>query len=261
MDEATDATQSRFVLGVRIDRTSYPDATHRVLGWAARGESRYVCVASVHTVMEAWDDPRFREVVNAADLVTPDGMPLVWMLRALGCPGQSRVCGTDLTTHLCQALAHHGLPAGFYGGAPETLKMMIRNLRHRFPTLRVAYAYSPPFRAVTAQEDEEVVQDIRRSEARVLFVGLGCPKQERWMADHRGRMPAVMIGVGAAFDFLAGRRRRAPKWLQLLGLEWAHRLAMEPARLWRRYFRHNPRFVVLALRQLLHHSFATPRRG
>jgi len=167
-------------------------------------------VATVHSVMEAWDDPGFRQVLNAADLVTPDGMPLVWMLRRLGYPDQQRVYGPDLTLHVCEAAAREGVPVGFYGGVPEALETMVSKLRRLFPGLVVAYAWSPPFRPLTPEEDAQVVREIVESGARVLFVGLGCPKQERWMGEHRGRVPAVMLGVGAAFDFHGGRVRQAP---------------------------------------------------
>jgi len=238
------------ILGVRVDATSYADATRRVLEWASGAESRYVCVATVHTVMEAWDDPSFRGVVNDADLVTPDGMPLVWMLRRLGHPTQERVYGPELTLRVCEAAAREGIPVGFYGGHPQALEALVRNFRRRFPALPVVYAWSPPFRPLAPEQDAQVVREIKDSGARVLFVGLGCPKQERWMADHRGKVPAVMLGVGAAFDFHSGRVRQAPRWMQERGLEWVFRLLMEPRRLWRRYLKHNPRFVVLALAQL-----------
>ena len=241
----------RRILGMRVDATSYEEATRRVLAWARGGESRYVCVANVHMVMEAYDDSRYRALVNAADLVTPDGMPLVWVLRRLGVRGQERVYGPELTLRVCAAAAREGIPVGFYGGAPEVLEKLVEKLKARFPGLRVAYAYSPPFRSLTPEEDARIVEAINASGARILFVGLGCPKQERWMAEHRGRVKAVMLGVGAAFDFHAGRVPQAPAWMQRLGLEWFFRLLMEPKRLWRRYAKHNPRFVVLAALQLL----------
>jgi N-acetylglucosaminyldiphosphoundecaprenol N-acetyl-beta-D-mannosaminyltransferase len=238
------------ILGMRVDPTSYEEATEKVLAWAAAGESRYVCVANVHMVMEAHDDPSFRALVNAADLVTPDGMPLVWMLRRLGYPHQERVCGPELTSRVCAEAARRGVPVGFYGGHPEALEALVRNLSARFPGLRVVYAYSPPFRPLTPEEDERVTEEINASGARILFVGLGCPKQEWWMAEHKGRVRAVMLGVGAAFDFHAGRVRQAPVWMQRAGLEWLFRLVQEPRRLWRRYLKHNPRFLLLAFLQL-----------
>jgi UDP-N-acetyl-D-mannosaminuronic acid transferase (WecB/TagA/CpsF family) len=158
------------VLGARVDPTSYRAGTQQVLEWALRGESRYVCVATVHSVMEAWDDPGFRQVLNAADLVTPDGMPLVWMLRRLGYPDQQRVYGPDLTLHVCEAAAREGVPVGFYGGLPEALEAVVSKLRRLFPGLMVAYAWSPPFRPLTPEEDAQVVREIVESGARPAVV-------------------------------------------------------------------------------------------
>nr|BAL53469.1 N-acetylglucosaminyldiphosphoundecaprenol [uncultured Chloroflexota bacterium]BAL55909.1 N-acetylglucosaminyldiphosphoundecaprenol [uncultured Chloroflexota bacterium] len=242
---------SRFILGTRVDAISYSQAIQRVMNWAVAGESRYVCAANVHMVMEAYDDPIFREMVNAADLVTPDGMPLVWVLRRLGFSRQERVYGPTLTLLVAEEAAQRGIPIGFYGGQPEAAQGISENLSRRFPGLQVAYCYSPPFRPLMPEEDEQVVQAINASGARILFVGLGCPKQERWMATHKGRVRAVMLGVGAAFDFLAGRIPQAPPWLQQMGLEWFFRLIHEPRRLWKRYFYHNPRFVFLTFITLL----------
>lgn len=249
------APEHRSIVGTRVDATSYTDAADRIASWAQAGESRTVCVANVHGVMEGHDDPAFRAVLNAADLVTPDGMPLVWGLRRLGVRDASRVYGPDLTEHLCARAERDGIPVGFHGGSPEALAALLTALRRRYPKLAVAYAVSPPFRDPTPAEDEATVHAIEASGARILFVGLGCPKQERWMASHRGRVPAVMIGVGAAFDFLGGTKRQAPRWMMRAGLEWAYRFAAEPRRLARRYLRHNPRFIALLGAQL-----ATTRR-
>ena len=250
----------RFVLGMRLDATSYDDATQRVLEWARVGEPRYVCAANVHMVMECHDSGDFRRVVNGAGLVTPDGVPLVWTLRRLGVEDQGRVYGPTLMLHVCAAAAQAGVPVGLYGAQPDVLETLQRNLTGRFPDLKVAYAYSPPFRPLTPEEDEEITGAIRGSGARILFVGLGCPRQERWMAEHRARLPLVMLGVGAAFDFHAGNVRQAPPWLQTAGLEWLFRLTMEPKRLWRRYLKHNPRFIYLTVRQLWgkRHKGVTP---
>ena len=245
------ALPHRTVLGMRVDATSYEDGARRVLAWAGEEQGRYVCVANVHMTMEGWDDPAFRRLVNDADLVTPDGMPLVWALRRLGTHDAQRVYGPTLTLHVCDLAAREAVPVGFYGGRPEAIDRLVPNLRARFPALTVAFAESPPFRALTPAEDEAVVARIRASGARVLFVGLGCPKQERWMAAHRDRLPLVQLGVGAAFDFHAGMVRQAPPALQRAGLEWAFRLAMEPRRLARRYLHHNPRFVWHLGRQML----------
>lgn len=231
------------ILGTGVDPTSYAAATELVLGWAGNRESRYVCIANVHVVMEAYDSPAFRSQVNAADLVTPDGMPLVWELRRSGHPDQARVYGPDLMMRVIEAASGENLPVGLFGGQPEVLSELSTRLKARFPALVISYEHSPPFRKLTVEEDQVVVEDINQSGARILFVGLGCPRQEMWMADHAGKVQAVMMGVGAAFDFHAGAVRQAPDWVQDAGLEWVFRLSQEPRRLWRRYLYHNPRFV------------------
>ena len=243
----------RHILGMRVDGTSYADAVDRVLAWARDHQSRYVCVATAHMVMEAYDSAEFRQIVNGADLVTPDGMPLVWGLRWLGIKEAVRVYGPDLTPAVLRAAAALGIPVGFFGGAPAVLERLTAAAAARFPGLNVAFAESPPFRPLTDEEDQGYVERINRSGARILFVGLGCPKQEWWMAARRGRVRAVMLGVGAAFDFLAGTKPWAPRWMQQAGLEWLFRLATEPRRLWRRYLRHNPRFAFLFGLQVMRH--------
>ena len=239
------------ILGIRVDPTSYMATTHQIAIWAKAGESRYVCVANVHMIMEAFDDPHFKDIVNAADLVTPDGMPLVWILRHQGFTNQTRVYGPDLTLEIIAAVATDKIPIGFYGGTSDALDAMIRIFKSKYPALNVVYAYSPPFRPLTIDEDADVVNRIKQSGTRILFVGLGCPRQERWMAAHKGQISSVMLGVGAAFDFHAGSKRQAPKWMQVVGLEWLFRFTQEPQRLWRRYLIYNSRFIILILKQLL----------
>jgi N-acetylglucosaminyldiphosphoundecaprenol N-acetyl-beta-D-mannosaminyltransferase len=243
--------ESRHILGMRVDGTSYGDAGDRIVEWARSGSSRSVCAAAVNEVMTARDDPSFRALMNDADLVTPDGMPLVWALRALGVSSASRVYGPDLTPLLCSRAASEGLPVGFFGSTPAVLDKLISNVSERFPGLHVAYRASPPFRETSEVEDDRIAREINASGVRILFVGLGCPKQDVWMARQRGKVEAVMVGVGAAFDFLAGSKPQAPAILQRLGLEWLFRLVTEPRRLWKRYLRQNPRFVVLFAGQLL----------
>jgi N-acetylglucosaminyldiphosphoundecaprenol N-acetyl-beta-D-mannosaminyltransferase len=252
---------SRLILGLRVDATTYDEAVQKVLDWARAGESRVVVAANVHMVMEARDRRSFQRQVNASDLTTADGMPLVWALRRLGVPHATRVYGPDLTVALMAAAAREAIPVGFLGGSPRTLERLVTVARLRFPRLRVVYTFSPPFRSLTPQEDAEIADATRRSGVRVLFVGLGCPKQEQWLAAHRGRIPAVMLGVGAAFDFLAGAKPQAPRWTMSLGLEWLYRLATEPRRLWWRYFYHNPRFVALLALQLAGLLRLAPRPG
>ncbi len=236
---------------MRVDATSYPDAVAAILHRARAGEPAYVCCASVNNVMEAFDSAEFRAIMNSAALVTPDGMPLVWGLRLLGTRGATRIYGPDLTLHVLDAAARQGVPVGFYGASPATLARLCARARERFPSLPVAYAFSPPFRPLTPEEDRWVTREIAESGARILFVGLSTPKQERWMAAHWGKVSAVMLGVGAAFDFLAGVKPQAPAWMQRAGLEWLFRLASEPRRLAPRYLRQNPRFVTLFAMQLL----------
>ncbi len=242
--------QSVEILGVRVHATSYADATARVVRWAKGRESRFVCCANVHVVMEAQDSHAFASVLSRASLVTPDGMPLVWFARGVGL-AQSRVYGPTLMLHVCEAAAREGLPIALLGSTEGTLAALEQALRRRYPALVVAYRGSPPFRPATEAEDAVLVAELAASGATIVFVGLGCPKQELWMAAHLGRVPAVMPGVGAAFDFHAGKVAQAPAWMQDRGLEWLFRLAHEPRRLLGRYLRHNPRFVARALPALL----------
>jgi N-acetylglucosaminyldiphosphoundecaprenol N-acetyl-beta-D-mannosaminyltransferase len=248
---------SHYALGARIHATSYDHATRQIVAWAKAGESKSVYAANVHTVMEAYDQPEFKEMVNSADLVTPDGVPLVWSLRRAGVRNASRVYGPDLTPLVLSAAEKGGILVGFYGSSPQVLKILMAKVAEEFPALRVVYAYAPPFRALSREEDDRITDEISASGARILFVGLGCPKQEKWIANHHGRVHAVMLGVGAAFDFLAGCKPQAPRWMMRMGLEWLFRFATEPKRLWKRYAKHNPRFAALMAIQLAKGAFAS----
>jgi N-acetylglucosaminyldiphosphoundecaprenol N-acetyl-beta-D-mannosaminyltransferase len=238
------------VLGAQIDALTWDDAMARLIGWAHARESRYVTICNVHVVVSASRDAAYRNIINGSDMATPDGAPVAWMLRRQGFARQSRISGPDLMWALCERAAKENLPIYCYGSTEATLGLLDARLRAAFPDLRVTME-SPPFRALSAEEDAAAVERINASGAGVVFVGLGCPKQERWMADHRGRINAVMIGVGAAFDFHAGTVQRAPAWMRDNGLEWLHRLASEPGRLWKRYLVTNTLFIVGAARQLL----------
>jgi N-acetylglucosaminyldiphosphoundecaprenol N-acetyl-beta-D-mannosaminyltransferase len=248
-----------YIIGMKVSPTSYRHAADAVRGWADQGASKYVCVACVNSVMEAHDSSAFKRVINQADLVTPDGMPVVWGLRLLGRKNASRVYGPDLTPVLLGMAQEGSLPVGFYGGSEAALKRLLEAVAKRFPKLHVAYSFSPPFRPLTPQEDAQVTAAINASGARVLFIGLNTPKQDYWMAAHKDRVQAVMVGVGAAFDFLAGTKPQAPRWMMPLGLEWLFRLATEPRRLWKRYLKHNPRFVVLLAVQVVRQRLARQR--
>jgi N-acetylglucosaminyldiphosphoundecaprenol N-acetyl-beta-D-mannosaminyltransferase len=242
---------TRSILGVNVAVSSYDEVVQSSLLWARERQSRALFFAAVHMVMEAVDHPDFVPVLNRAGTVFPDGMPLVWALRALGERSARRVCGTDATAILLAAAEKAREPVGFYGGSQATLDSLLQVVRLRHPNLLVAYMESPPFRALTPEEDAAVVERIAASGARLLFVGLGCPKQERWIVDHLGRVHAVMFAVGAAFDFIAGNKSRGPKWMSSNGLEWVYRFATEPRRLAMRYLKYNPRFVLKFLGQLL----------
>lgn len=236
---------------MKINVSNYKNATHQIIKWAKAGKSSYVCLANVHMVMEAFDCAEFRQFVNAADLVTPDGKPLSWGLKALGGINQQQVCGRELTKHVCKAAAFGGIAVGFYGSSKEVLNALVTKMKQCYPGLDIVYAYSPPYRSLTSEENDAVIEDIKSSGAKILFVGLGCPKQERWMAQHKNQIPTVMLGVGAAFDILAGAKPQVPCWMQKLGLEWLFRLCLEPRRLWYRNFRHSPRFVAFFTLQIL----------
>ena len=243
--------KAKYVVGMKVNATSYAHTVDTVLEWASAGQSCYVCISNVHMTMECHHSQSFKQIVNEADLVTPDGMPLVWMMRWLGVREQQRVRGPSLLPLLCEAAALHHLKVGFYGSTDSVLQQLVERLRCDFPRLEVAFSYSPPFRELSVIEDDDIVNNINSSGAQILFVGLGCPKQEIWMAQHRGLIMMPMLGVGAAFDICSGIKSESPLWLQKMGLEWLYRFILEPRRLWRRYLIYNPLFMWLAFIQLI----------
>lgn len=216
-----------------------------------RGKGGYVCFSTVHMVMESHDRPDFGKRVNDADIVIPDGMPLVWMQKLQGRKDANRVRANDLMMSLMQYAADNGMKVGFYGGMPAVIEAIKKRAASELPNLKIVYAYSPPFRPLTDAEDVQIVDEINQADPDFLFMGLGCPKQETWMSEHSDRLKAIMLGVGASFDFYAGNVKESPEWLGRLGLEWLYRLTQEPKRLWRRYLILNPRFMLLAVKQLL----------
>lgn len=242
----------QFVVSVGISKTSYAEVVELCRRWIseravnANVPARYICVTSAHGVILARDDPSFAEILNSADIATPDGMPVVWALRSFGSTGQQRVYGPTLMLELCRSAAERGHRVYLYGGHADVLPILEKRLRQQFPGLPIAGRYSPPFRALSRPEDEAIQEMIRNADTDLIFVGLSTPKQERWMFEHRHAFPGVtMIGVGAAFDFHAGRMPQAPAWMQRRGLEWLFRLISEPRRLWRRYLLVTPRFLPL----------------
>jgi N-acetylglucosaminyldiphosphoundecaprenol N-acetyl-beta-D-mannosaminyltransferase len=241
------------VLGIPLALINY----ERTLDWidaaVAADQRGYICVAAVHTVMASREDPELHAAVLGASFTVPDGQPLVWALRALGHDLGDRVYGPELMDRACARAAGTGQRMYLYGGRnPGALAQLARALRLRHPGLKIVGGYAPPFRTLTDAEEEAIAHDIDRSGADVVWVGIGVPKQEKWMARMRPRLEApVLVGVGAAFDFHAGLVPQAPATLQRYGLEWLFRMLQEPRRLWRRYARYNPRFVICFARQYL----------
>jgi N-acetylglucosaminyldiphosphoundecaprenol N-acetyl-beta-D-mannosaminyltransferase len=249
------------VLGIPLALTDY----EHTLDWidrAVESDARsYICVAAVHTVMACQEDEELRAAVLGADFTVPDGQPVVWAMNLLGHDLPSRVYGPELMDRACARAARTGQRFYLYGGrTQDALAELASALRLRHPGLQVVGGHAPPFRELTEAEEDAVAADIDDCGADVVWVGIGVPKQEKWMARMRERLSApVLIGVGAAFDFHAGLIPQAPDRVQRLGLEWAYRLRQEPRRLWRRYLRYNPRFVAGFARQLLGH--VRSRRG
>jgi N-acetylglucosaminyldiphosphoundecaprenol N-acetyl-beta-D-mannosaminyltransferase len=238
------------VLGVGISAISLDGAVNEIMRWVNDGERHYVCVTNVHTVIECQHDDELRRIHNESGLTTPDGMPIVWCAKRAGAIGVTRVYGPDLMYALSKPLAASRRSVFLYGTTTRTLELLAARLLADFPGLRIAGSYAPPFRALTPAEDADVVRMINDSNADVVWVGLGAVKQEYWMAQHVDVLDAhALIGVGAAFDFHAGVVKQAPLWMQRYGLEWFYRLCREPRRLWRRYLRTNPAFVIGILRR------------
>ena len=236
------------VLGVGISAVNLDLATKVIDGWIASREPNYVCITGVHGVMESQSDHKLRDIHNAAGMVTPDGMPMVWLNHLAGNKEVSRVYGPDLMLKVCGEGVAKGIKHYFFGGADGVADLLASRLSARFPGLRVVGTFCPPFRKMTAEEDAALINSIDASEADIVWVGLSTPKQERWMSEHIGRIKApVFIGVGAAFDFHAGLKKQAPRWMQKSGTEWFYRLCTEPRRLWKRYLRNNPLFVSYVL--------------
>ena len=213
--------------------------------------SAYVCVSNVHMCMETYDSPTFRSILSHSDLVVADGRPIYWAQRLLGHSNAQQIRGLDITEEICGLSSSRGIKIGLYGGAnSEILDRVVTNLKLRYPNIDIPYAFSPPFGVIKESERESIVTEINSKGVDVLFVGIGCPKQEIWMAKHKGEINCLMIGVGAVFDFISGEKKHAPRWMQAIGLEWIYRLCSEPKRLWRRYLKQNPRFIYHFFLQL-----------
>ncbi len=267
-DPSTPATgapdpPTRTLVGVRFAVTDYDGAMDHMDALVDRRERGYVCALAVHGTMVSREDPETGAAVAAASLVVPDGMPLVWAMNALGERMEDRVYGPELFRRYNERCAERGRRVWLYGGRDEgALEDLTNQLRRRYEGLEIVGGFSPPHRPLSPEEEAEVAARINAARPDVLWVGIGAPKQERWMGRMRGLLDApVLCGVGAAFDFEAGLVSEAPMWVQRHGLEWLYRLAREPRRLWSRYLRYNPRFALAALRQIGRERLRGPRRA
>ncbi|MEP1870519.1 MAG: WecB/TagA/CpsF family glycosyltransferase [Paraglaciecola sp.] len=242
------------IIDMNVDVTNLNSALLKVNELANQKSGSYVCVSNVHMCIETTDNQQFEKVVNSADLVIPDGKPLSWGQKLLGYTEARQVRGQDIMNALCNDSGKNSLNIGFYGGSSEELLQVVAdNMLANYPDINITYMFSPPFRPLTEVENSTVINDINNANVNVLFVGIGCPKQELWMADHKESLNCVMLGVGAAFDFIAGSKKHAPRWVQNIGMEWFFRLCTEPKRLWKRYLYTNPRFIWGFGKQLVKH--------
>ncbi len=239
------------VVGLQVNICNPASAILRVAELIEKAKGGYVCFSTVHMTMESFDNPEYAAKVNAADLIISDGMPIVWMQKLQGEGQAARIRANDLMIMLCAYAEKNDLTVGFYGGKQTVIDAILERAKRNFPKLKIVYAFSPPFRPLTDEEDAAITTEINEKKPDILFMGLGCPKQENWMSAHKDKLTSVMLGVGASFDFFAGNVRESPEWLGKLGLEWLFRLTQEPRRLWKRYLILNPRFMRLATLQLL----------
>ncbi len=240
------------ILGIGVSAINIITALKVMDEWIQTREKRYVTVTGIHGIIESQRKCELRTIHDRAGLVTPDGMPLVWLSHFHGFLHVRQVCGSELMLSFCEYSLTKGYKHFFYGGAEGVPDLLNKRLTARYPGLEVVGTYSPPFRPLTPEEDQQIVDLINATKPDIVWVGLSTPKQEQWMSDHLGKIEAtVMIGVGAAFDFHAGLKKRAPRWMQRSGLEWFFRLLAEPCRLWKRYLVNNFLFIILLLGQEL----------
>lgn len=250
MQKTDTLTPKVNILGVKVNAVNLHQTLQIFEEWIHARKPNYVCVTPAHGVMECVNDPPLRKVFNASGLTTPDGMAIVWILKLLGYRAVSRVYGPDLLEAACQESISKGWKHFLYGGAPGIAEKLACELQKSYPGLQICGMYTPPYRPLTPQEDQQVIDLINSAGADIVWMGISTPKQEHWMAEHLGKLSApVMVGVGAAFDFLSGNKKQAPLWMQRSGLEWLFRLATEPGRLWKRYIQY-PYFVLLVAAQL-----------
>jgi N-acetylglucosaminyldiphosphoundecaprenol N-acetyl-beta-D-mannosaminyltransferase len=239
------------ILGVHISAINMEQAVDTITDWIIRDQKKYICVTPAHSIMECHNRPALKSIFNSSGLTTPDGMIIVWLLKAMGHRHVNRVYGPDLLLEVCKYSVHLGWSHYFYGGGPGVADKLSQKLYEQFPGLQISGCYSPPFYPLTKSEDEKIIHKLNESNADIIWIGLGSPKQEEWIAKHRSLLSSpVLVGVGAAFDFLSGVKPQAPRWVQRNGLEWLYRLSKEPRRLWRRYIEY-PKFLGLVIAQSL----------
>lgn len=247
------------ILSLSVTTGKYTKVIEDISTLAQQSRGSYVCVANVHMLAEANRNTDFKEVVCNADIVTPDGMPLVWAFRLLYGIKQDRIAGMDILPTLLKRAEANQLPVYFYGGTSEMLRLTRASVQSQFPNLMLAGLYSPPFRELSSQEESDIINEINASGARMVFVILGCPKQERWMASMKPHINACMIGIGGALPVMVGLQRRAPLWMQKSGMEWLYRLLQEPKRLFKRYLVTNSIFLWIFLKKWASQGFAPAR--
>jgi N-acetylglucosaminyldiphosphoundecaprenol N-acetyl-beta-D-mannosaminyltransferase len=259
---------NKTIISMDVDVINLSNALSKVEALANTSEANkkgsYVCVSNVHMCMEVFDSVTFAEIVNGADLTIPDGKPLYWAQKLLGHSDAEQVRGQDIMNAICARYGKNAgdkqLNIGLYGGSSnDLLQQVVTKLTVSYPEINITFSYSPPFRPLNDEEDLGITQQINDSNVNVLFVGIGCPKQERWMAEHKDQLSCVMLGVGAAYDFIAGSKKHAPRWMQQVGLEWLFRLCSEPQRLWKRYLQQNPRFIYYFTKQLINQKLRRNR--
>jgi N-acetylglucosaminyldiphosphoundecaprenol N-acetyl-beta-D-mannosaminyltransferase len=237
------------LLSIDLSLGSYSDFIDEIIRLANDDEcSEYICVPAVHQLVEVYKDKEFAKVVNNAIMTTPDGMPLTWGLKWLHGIKQDRVAGMDLLPDVLRAASQHQIPVFFYGSTQEVLNKTKAHVAQYYPGIPHTSVYSPPFRPLTPEEEKEVIHTINASGAKIIFVALGCPKQERWMATMKGKINSLMIGIGAALPVLVGEQKRAPRWMQKSGLEWLFRLFQEPKRLFKRYLITNAIYIYILIK-------------
>ncbi len=246
-NEVTNNIHTIDVFGSRVDAISYEQMWKLIMSWTRQPEPRRICLAGIPTILFSRDNPEFREAHGSADLVIPDGMPLVWSLRRAGYPSQARLDGPNLVFRLCEDAERNAIPVGFYGSTADTVKQIREKMLSLYPRLDLSLCKSAPFRPMTEAEELAAVDEINRSGARLVFIGLSCPKQELWMGRHRDRLMVTTIAFGGAFDVAAGIYDRPPMWVQQAGLQWFYRLMQEPHRLLRRYLFQNTRYLGLVI--------------